>query len=393
MHHAVVRRGDDAVLVARRLLRGDEPGVARIGAGVEDRRADRGGHDERLRVGDVPQRSAQALPELADAGAFDGQRLARRQRCIGTRRGVRRATAQVGDHPPLREAIRAKRGQRSELRRGQRRQDAHRRRAERRSRRAVPGDDAPLRLVHPGLVPEECGLDLGAEDRRGVPQRGEFLADGGTLGIGIDLHLQEVAAPARLDRRLVDDVVARAQHLSRESGARARLALVRNAREDRAEAVLDLERRGREDVGAAGVHRRVPEVVDPDGALVARRQRRVVRIREVRPLQVDADGRRLHRVEGRRLVLDVERARRAERQRRELHVLPPGDVLRRVDVVRRLARPGRHVVLDPWPEVARPVVHPDVGQRVQNGLGAPLERRGPRGARWEGPAARCRDSA
>ena len=215
-----------------------------------------------------------------------------------------------------------------------------------------------------------------------MPNRGEFLADGRTLGIGIDLHLQQVAAPAGLDRRLVDDVVARAQHLARERRARARLALVRNAREDRAETVLDLERRGREHEGAASIHRRVPEVVDADRTLVARRQRRIVRAREIRPLQVGAgEGRRLHRVEGRFLVLDVERAGRAERQRREVHVLPPGDVLRGIDVVRRLARPGRHVVLDPRPEVARPVEHPDVGQRVRNGLRAPLERRRPRGTR------------
>ena len=144
-----------------------------------------------------------------------------------------------------------------------------------------------------GSSPRNAGLIWFASTARGMPQRRDFGAwrRENAGGIGLDLHLQQVAAPARLDRRLVDDVVAGAQDLPGERRARPRLPLVGDAGQDRRETVLDFERRRREHVRSARVHRRVPEVVNGDGSLVARGQLRVVRRGEVRPVQ--RSGRRI----------------------------------------------------------------------------------------------------
>ncbi len=301
---------------------------------------------------------AGALPVLSDVRAFD--RVTDRWSIGRIDRG---AAAQVRHHPVLEDRVGA---QRLELRVRQDAGEAATRNGAERDRlagRRVPAHDAALRFVQPGLVADKRRSDLsrGCDRRncRGIagviqlerrrPQLPEFHARR-----RIDLYLEQVARPTGLDRRLVDDVVGGAQNLPGESGAGCRLPVVRNAAEDASESKLNFERRLGVHEDAARVDRGVPQIVHRDRALVAGRQRRIVRRREVGPLLRAGRKRGFSRLL-RAGAAGVERAGCAERDGRELDMLPPRGVFQRFDVVGRLAGIGRHVVLEAGPEVARPI--------------------------------------
>ena len=146
---------------------------------------------------------------------------------------------------------------------------------------------------------------------------------------GVDLDLHEVSAPAWFYRGLEDDLVARIEHLATKCRCGARRALVLDAGEDLGEPVRDLDRRFRIDERAAAHHRGVPQVIHGNRACaVAQWVRRRIWIGQVGPGHRsggDLCQRRL-------LVRRVENAGGSERKRGEIDVLPPRDVLGRVEI-------------------------------------------------------------